>query len=84
MTKNQFKTLFERALDLAAESAEKQLGKPVPRVFEIEMHGAAAHPRTMKKDEALDAIYLGPDRFYRIIDVSIIRVTRRFNGIRVH
>jgi hypothetical protein len=30
----------------------------------------------MEKDEAFEAVYLGADRFYRIIDVSVIRVSK--------
>lgn len=76
MTKDEFKALFDRALELAAENAEKKLGRPIPRKFEIEMHGFAPHPRTLQKNDALEAIYLGPDRFYRIVDVAVTRVSK--------
>ena len=76
MTKEAFKALFEDALEVAAENAEKKLGRPVPRSFDIEMHGLAHHPSILDKHEALEAIYLGPDRFYCIIDLSVIRVSK--------
>jgi len=76
MTKEEFRLLFERALEIATENAEKQVGWLVPRSFEIEMHGVGPHPKIMKKDDAFEAIYLGPDRFYRIIDVSVFRVSK--------
>jgi hypothetical protein len=74
MTKDEFKALFDRALELAAENAEKKLGRPIPRKFEIEMHAFAPHPRMLQKNDALETIYLGPDLFYRIIDVAVTRV----------
>jgi hypothetical protein len=88
MTKEEFKTLFEHALETAAQNAEKKLGRPVPRQFEIEMHGLAPHSRILQKDDALDEIYIGPDRFYRIIDISVRRVSKDvctvFMGISGH
>ena len=76
MSKEEFKTLFEHALEVAAQNAERKLGRPVPRQFEIEMHGLAPETRILKAEEALDEIYLGSDRFYRIIDISVCRVSK--------
>jgi hypothetical protein len=88
MTKEEFKALFDQALEVAAENAEGKLGHSVPRRFEIEMHGLAPQPRILKKDDALEEIYLGPDRFYRIIDLSVRRVSKDvctvFVGISGH
>jgi hypothetical protein len=81
MTKEEFRLLFERALEIAAENAERQVGGPVPRSFEIEMHGVGPHPKIMKKDDTFEAIYLGPDRFYRIIDVSVTRVSKEVSTV---
>lgn len=71
MTKNDFRGLFLRALSTAADIAEEKLGKPIQRSFVIELHSPEYPGRTVSVDEALDQIYLGSDRFYRIIDVSI-------------
>jgi hypothetical protein len=71
MTKNDFRELFLRALNSAADNAEEKLAKPIPRSFVVELHAPASPGRTMSVDEALDQIYLGSDRFYRIIDVAI-------------
>lgn len=76
MTKEEFRTLFESALEIAAKNAETKLGRLVPRRFEIEMHGLASHPRVLEKDDAFEEIYLGPDRFYRIIDLAVSRVSK--------
>ena len=81
MSKEEFKFLFERALEVAAQNAEKKLGRPVPRQFEIEMHGLAPKSRILKREDVFEEIYLGPDRFYRIIDVSVSRVSKNVSTV---
>jgi hypothetical protein len=75
MTKEEFKTLFERALEVAARNAETKLGRAVPRSIEIELRGLPPHPNILTVDEAVDKIYIGPDRFFLIINVGVIRVS---------
>lgn len=77
MTKKQFGDLFERALNLAAGNAERQRGKPVPRTFLIELHAPRSAGRVLSVEEALDHLYLGDDRFYRVIDVAVKQVSLR-------
>lgn len=88
MTKDDLRTLFEQALEIAAENAEKKLGMSVPRRFEIEVHGLAPKARILMKDQALEEIYLGADRFYRIIDIAVCRISKDvstvFMGISGH
>jgi hypothetical protein len=74
MTKGEFRQLFLRALTAAAESAEARLARPIPRSFVVELHAPGSSEQTLSIDEALDQIYLGRDRFYRIIDVAIRRL----------
>jgi len=76
MSKDEFRLLFKDALEIAAKNADKQLGRPVPRSFLIEFHGLASRSRVLQEDEALEAIYLGPDRFYRVIDVAVRSVSK--------
>ena len=76
MTRDAFKTLFESALETAADHAGKILGHAVPHVFEIEMHGLAPRSRTLTVGEAFDEIDLGPERFYRVIDLAVLRVSQ--------
>lgn len=64
------------ALDVAATDAATQLGRPVSRSFTIELHGLSPKRRLLSPEEALDVLYLGPDRFFRIIDVSVLRVSQ--------
>jgi hypothetical protein len=71
MTKTDFRELFQRALNLAAEIAEEKLAKPIPRSLVVELHAPGSLGERLSVDEALDRIYLGNDRFYRIIDVAI-------------
>ena len=71
MTKEEFRQLFQHALNIAAENAERELLKRIPRSFLIELHAPGFAGRNVGVDEALDQIYLGSDRFYRIIDVAI-------------
>ena len=71
MTKNDFRALFLRALDNAADNAERKLAEPIPRAFQIELHAPGSPAAVMRADDALDSIYLGSDRFYRIIDVAV-------------
>lgn len=81
MTKTEFKGLFEQALEIAACNAERILGKPVPRTFEIEMHGLAPRSRVMTKEKALEEIFLDPDVFYQIIDLSVHKVSKKASTV---
>lgn len=74
MTKGKFHRLFLQALNIAAENADATLGRRVPRQFDIELHATGASRDTMSIEQALDHIYLGDNRFYKIIDVAIRRV----------
>jgi hypothetical protein len=71
MTKNEFRTLFLRALDVAADTAERKLAEPIPRTFLIELHAPGSAGSIVRVDDALDRIYLGSGRLYRIIDVAV-------------
>jgi hypothetical protein len=53
MSKEEFKILFEHALETAAQNAEKKLGRAVPRQFEIAMGGLAPHSRILSKEAIL-------------------------------
>jgi hypothetical protein len=76
VSRKEFRQLFERALQLAAQNAE-QRSPGVPRAFLIELHGAQSPGLVMSVDEAFDRLYLGDDRFYRIIDVMVKEVRPR-------
>ena len=72
MTKDEFRELFLKALEKAANGADTQLGTRVPRSFLVELHGAGCAGQRFEVDEALERLYLDEDRFYKIIDVAVI------------
>jgi len=73
MTKDEFRRLFLQALNVAADHAEARLERPLSRSFLIELHAPGASEEAVGVDRALTTLYLGKDRFYRIIDVAIRR-----------
>jgi hypothetical protein len=77
MTKDEFRKLFLKALNNAAANAEARFHRPVPRSFLVELHAPSSQGQTLSVDRAVDDLYLGSDRFYRIIDVAIRRLSRR-------
>jgi hypothetical protein len=88
ISKKQFSLLFANALEIAAIQAEKQLNRAISHHFEIELHGAGKSGFIVSPIEAIDLIFLGEDRFYRIIDIAVIAVypskTRIFMRISNH
>ncbi len=74
MTKTEFRALFLRALNIAADNAEATLAEPVPRSFRVELHAPGCAGHIVAIDEALTHLYLGQDRFYRVIDVAALQV----------
>jgi hypothetical protein len=75
MTKRSFRTLFLRALRNAADVADTRLSMPAPRSFLIELHSPICSGELLQVDEALDRLYLSGDKFYRIIDVAIEKIS---------
>jgi hypothetical protein len=75
MRKQRFRGLFMRALREAASMTKIRLHRSVPDKFLIELHGPRTHGEIVSVDQAVDRLYLDNDRFYRIIDIAIIRVT---------
>jgi hypothetical protein len=71
ITKNEFRDTFLRARALAAENAEARLARPIPHSYGIELHAPGSSAQLMTADEALDRIYLGSDRCYRVIDLAV-------------
>jgi hypothetical protein len=74
MTKKEFSALYEKALELAARNIELKYGQYIPRLFEIEFHGFSPTKRILTKESSLEEIYINENSFYRIIDVSVIKV----------
>jgi hypothetical protein len=76
VTKVEFQALFCRALDVAAERAEARLNQFVPRRFDIKFRDATANAPPVSVDDAVGILYLGPDRFYRIVDLAVEQVLK--------
>jgi hypothetical protein len=74
MTRPEFRDLLVRALNVAASNAEAKLGERVPRSFAVELHAPSCSGQKLSLDDAVDQLYLGSDRSYRIIDVAISEV----------
>ena len=74
MTLEAFSALFRQALEMAARTAEAHLGRVIPRRFEIVLYGAGRYGTVLDPDGAVAALYVGPDRFFRIIDVAVTAV----------
>jgi len=72
--REEFKALFNAALDVAAARAEGHFRLNVPKNKAVELHGAGHGGDRMTPDEAAEAFYLGPERFYKLIDVLIKRI----------
>lgn len=72
MQRAEFARLFVAALHEAARVAEAATGRALPRRFQIELHGAGHLGDPVDQEEAVRALYLGPDRFYRIVDVGVL------------
>ncbi len=88
MTREEFKRVFEQALEAAARVVEERYLVTIPRNFEIELHGLGHSGDTFDVDSALDEIYLGDDLFLFLIDVAVKRadpkVTRVYLGVTGH
>jgi hypothetical protein len=74
VTKDQFRRLFEQVLERAAKLADVQLGRSIPRSFRIQLHVLQYSGQEVDLNTATDALFLAEDRFYRIIDVSVVSV----------
>lgn len=83
MTRLEFKRVFEGFLEAAARSADRYLGYHVPRNFRILLHGAGHPGELMAPSAAADALHLGEDEFYLIIDLGVADVGEDFTTIFV-
>jgi hypothetical protein len=67
MDKTGYALLFQEAVRRALEQAglSASLSEPV-----VEFHGRPNPARPVTINEALDLLWLSPDRFYRVVDVA--------------
>jgi hypothetical protein len=74
MTKEEFGELFLKALTKAVEFVEHKHSVSLPRQFLIALHSPKSSGERMQFGDALDHLYLAPDRFFKIIDVAVIEL----------
>jgi hypothetical protein len=74
MTKQEFRGLFQASLESAARDAERHLRRPVSRNLKVLLYGAGYRGDLLDPRAAADALYLGSDTFYRIIDLGVVDV----------
>lgn len=77
MTFEEFKKLFNDAIEEASLNAENKLGRLIPRSFLFQYHGPGreSNKRDFTFEEVLNRIFLSEEKFFRIIDVAVIAVT---------
>jgi hypothetical protein len=71
MDRETFQKLFNDALASAATSAG--LGPPSNGDFEVQLHLHGRHDG-LTPAETLERLYLGPDKFFKVIDVVVLGV----------
>ena len=71
VNREEFRAYFYEALSIAAAQAEKEFRVNVPKHKSVELHGAGHGGDRVTPDVAADALYLGSERFYKLIDVLI-------------
>jgi len=82
MTREEFDHLFHARLEAATQIAEQRIGRSLPRAFRIRLYGPG-HPsgEPITKEEALAVLWLGPDRFFRIIDLAVSHANSQYTDV---
>jgi hypothetical protein len=83
VTKDDFRKLFQIALNTAANNVDKHVDIPVVRSFLIDLHVPGVSGHAVSFEEALDYLYLGDNLFYKIIDVAIKELRPRESVVLV-
>ena len=68
----QFAQLLARELERAVRVVEMSLGRPLARPVRARLGSPDAAPTV--PEEALQALYLGPDRFFRAIELRVVEI----------
>jgi hypothetical protein len=78
---DEFKQLFLSALEIAADNAEKALGKKIPHTYEVILHCTGHSGDVLSVDEAAASLFIDENKFYAVIDVAVQQVS--LNATRV-
>jgi hypothetical protein len=71
MNKAEFAGLFLSILEQVGKKTEQKLGKPLPKKFLVELHFGEYQGRIVEPADAAVALFVAPDKFYKIIDVCV-------------
>lgn len=74
MTKEIFKSLFQKALSTAAAKTESAANVTLPRDYMINLQAFGYSGPLLTCDQSIERLYINEDEFYRIIDVAIIGI----------
>ena len=78
MTRDEFSQLFEDALANAIRSAAQRLKRPLPTEVQIVLHGVGHSSRLLSRSDAVNALFIAEDKFYQVIDIGVVAVSRQF------
>lgn len=76
MNKAEFQQLFLDNVRQALGYAEQETSRHVSDEFDVELHGAGISGEIISPVRAVDLMYVGEDRFYRIIDIGVKAVIK--------
>ncbi len=81
MNAQQFRQVFDAALETAAKNVEEEYKVQVPRVFEIEFGGLGYQPSIIDVDEAFNRLYLGEDLYVAIVDTGVLEANHHVTRV---
>ena len=83
MQRPDFERAFANQIRLALEEAENRLSVALPRSVAVELHGAGHEGTVLSVEDAARALFLGPNRFFRIIDLGVLAIEPEFTCVFV-
>jgi hypothetical protein len=75
MTSAEFSQLLRNELETAVVKTEQRLQLRIPRAVLIELHGAGSAGSRCSVDEAAKRLFLGSEKFFKVIDIAVKAVT---------
>jgi hypothetical protein len=79
VSREQFAGLFARELERAVRVVEMSLGHPVGRPIRVRLGSPNTNPTP--PDQAVDALYLGPNRFFRAIELAVVELGPNYTDV---
>ena len=72
MTRDEFRRRLEAASAEAAKLASDQVGRRIVAPVSFFVHVAGSATEAVSLDEAIDALYVGPELTHAVIDVGVV------------